>query len=165
MNTKKFGLSLAIASFLILVSTETVKAGTGKSLSWCSYLNINNDTGGHINRMPCIHTSGAAATYCFHFVLWQNGTTTEHNCETWLWNNLSGQDIERLNYIFGQWNKGEPETTPTTLKNKVTGDLVIIHDNETSYDLQQCEELGFVGAAGTIEPADICWLGDAAHSQ
>jgi hypothetical protein len=42
---------------------------------------------------------------------------------------------------------------------------VIIHDNETSYELQQCEKQGFLGAAGKIEPADICWLGKIARRQ
>jgi hypothetical protein len=151
---------LLFTSTLIFGYSSEISAGTGKSLSWCSYLDVGNDNGGNINRMRCIHTSGAATTYCFHYIKWQDGVLTEHPCEKWLWSNLSGQDMERLEYSLGEWNRGALETKPTTLKNKLTGDIAIIHDNETSYDLQQCEKLDGAYSAGVVGPADICWLGE-----
>ncbi|MDV3002446.1 MAG: hypothetical protein N5P05_004101 (plasmid) [Chroococcopsis gigantea SAG 12.99] len=156
MRRRKLGIAIALTGLSILGMVDAARAGTGKSLSWCSYVNPKNDK--HINRMRCVYTAGMSMTYCFHIVQWRTGKTTEIDCENWI-DNLSGRDKERLRYILGEWNTGEPGTQPSVFKNKVTGEIIIVHDNESSYQLEECKKLGFHGAAGTLEPADRCWMG------
>ena len=139
-----------------------LSAGTGKSLTWCSYLDINNDSIGNIDKMRCIYTSGAAQTYCFHYIIWQNNTFTHHTCDNWLRNNLSEEDLKKIPYQPIDQNSESLTIRPTTLKNKQTGDIVIIHQNETSTELQECEIFRGYNSAGEFgdSPSDICWLGD-----
>jgi hypothetical protein len=156
MNSK-FCLLLTLLGFLAFTSVEGAIAGTGKSLSWCSYLNKH---GKYINRMRCIQTLGLSNTYCFNHIHWKNGVKAELDCETWLWNDLSGDDKARLERFLGRW-RGDSAEAPSTYKNKMTGEIVIVHGNETSHELQRCEALGS-GDAGTVQPGDICWLGNVA---
>jgi hypothetical protein len=78
----KFCLLLTLLSFLAFTAVDGAIAGTGKSLSWCSYL---NRSGKYINRMRCIQTLGLSNTYCFNHIHWKNGVKAELDCETWLW--------------------------------------------------------------------------------
>jgi hypothetical protein len=153
----KFCLLLTLACFLAFTAIDGAAAGTGKILSWCSYL---DKRGKYINRMRCIQTLGLSNTYCFNHIHWRNGIKAELNCETWLWNDLSGNDKARLDRFLGRWH-GDSTDTPSTYKNKITGEIVIVHVNETSQELQRCEALGS-GSAGTVQPGDICWLGNVA---
>lgn len=156
MKLKTLSMAIALTCLSVLGLADLVRAGTGKSLSWCSYVNPKN--GRYINRMRCVFTSGASMTYCFNFVLWQNGKTTNLDCKNWL-GNLTSRDRQLLKAKLGEWNLGEPGTQPYDFKNKVTGEIVIVHNNETSYQLEACKKLGFGGSAGTVEPADRCWMG------
>lgn len=158
-------LIATVSSILFSVYSKPTFAGTDKALTWCSYIDVNNDSVGNLNRIQCIYTVGmggshlANTLYCFHFTHWANGLKFETNCQKWLWTDLSIKDKKLIYERFGELTHplfGEP----IILKNIETGDMIIIHENEGSDDLQKCLKLGFLGLAGQVEPADICWLGD-----
>ena len=159
---KKISVILAVLNFVILFNPSMSIAGTGKILSWCSYLDVNNNNGGNIKRMRCISTMGGASSYCFNFLLFANGLNTGGDCDVWMpMSDISLDNIKYLDTIFGTWNHGPRGTTPEILKNKNDGDIILIHGNETSPELEYCDKRSR-GMAGVIEPGDICWLGEAA---
>ena len=157
-------LSFAFVSMLLLASSKPIFAGTNKALTWCSYVDVNNDSIGNFDRIPCIYTVGmggsesANTLYCFHFTQWANGLKFETNCQKWLWTDLSLEDKKLIDNRFGKLANDFGE--PVILKNIETEDMIIIHENEVSDEFQKCYQVDFQGLSGTIEPADLCWLND-----
>lgn len=167
MRLKKLNLLLGyllLTVIMVFGYSRHLNAGTYKALTWCSYLDIDNDSIGNIDRMRCLFKAGAATDiYCFKNIVWQNNTFTKHPCDNWLRGNLSDEDLEKIHNEFGDLNIEKLGTfSLPVLKNERTGDIAIIHLNKTSNELQKCETLEGSNTAGEVGeyPADICWLGD-----